>query len=406
MRPKAGQARNVWSRARVPALTILAALLIGVVAPVVAACGSARAAQQPPSGVPQAFVTPRSKDSADVALAAFNKAFLTVTNGKGHYRMSTEGGRVTFFKQAELIEMTEDAWLRSHDPTYKTLIGVLYKGLGANMAGWLAKTNDDVLWASIMCLRAYGITGNRAYLLQGKKAFDAIYARAISPNLGGGLWNNQGKTSKNTCTNLPASVAAAMLSQSLHDPSYLRKAKHLYAWVRSHLYNSSTGAVYDHVTPKPGGGTTIDRTTWTYNQGILIGAADQLYRITKDRSYYDAALKTLSFTRSSLTADGILKSEVAPGSSLYVSSGGYKGMFVRWATAFINRHHVAGYDAWLRQNADAVRQHVNAAGLTGEAWSQPTGNGQLSAFSCSSAVVLLQWAPAASGGTPRASSVR
>jgi predicted alpha-1,6-mannanase (GH76 family) len=350
-----------------------------------------------------------SQTPADAALASFNRAFLAQTNGKGYYRLSTGGGQVTFYKQAELIEMTQDAWLRSRNPAYKTAMAQLYKGLlahSASMSAWLRMTNDDLMWAAVMCLRAYGMTGDRTYLVRAKAAFDATYARSYSPALGGGLWNSFRHRSKNTCVTLPASVAASMLYQSLHDASYRSKATQLYAWVRRNLYDPKTGAVWDHVTPQPGGGMTVDRTTWTYNQGIFIGAADLLYQVTASRSYYQDALRTLAFTKASLTVNGILKSEVPPGAPLAVSAGGYKGVFVRWAKMFINRYHVPGYDAWLQQNAAAVQRQANAAGLMNEDWANPTGTSALSAFSCSSAVVLLQWVPPGTGTptpTPAAS---
>jgi hypothetical protein len=71
-------------------------------------------------------------------------------------------------------------------------------------------------------------------------------------------------------------------------------------------------------------------------------------------------------------------------------------MFVRWASIFINDNHIPGYGAWFHENVAAVQSHVNAAGLTNEDWSAQTGAGTLSAFSCSSAVTLLQWYPPAS----------
>jgi predicted alpha-1,6-mannanase (GH76 family) len=365
---------------------IAAGALLAVLIVVLVACSPAPTLSTP------------SRTPADTALASFNRAFLSRSNGKAYYRMSTAGGQVTFYKQAELIELTQDAWLRSRNPAYKTMMAQLYKGLlahSASMSSWLRMTNDDLMWAAIMCLRAYRITGDRTYLLQAKKAFDATYARSYSPDLGGGLWGSFRHRAKNTCVAMPASVAASMLYQSLHDVSYRSKATRLYAWVRSKLYDPASGAVYDHLTPNPGGGMTVDRTTWTYNQGIFIGAADLLYQITSNRSYYQDALRTLAFTKANLTVNGILNSEVPPRSPLTVSAGGYKGVFVRWAKMFINRYHVPGYDAWLQQNAAEVQKQANAAGLMNEDWSQRTGAGPLSAFSCSSAVVLLQWAPPA-----------
>jgi hypothetical protein len=68
-------------------------------------------------------------------------------------------------------------------------------------------------------------------------------------------------------------------------------------------------------------------------------------------------------------------------------------MFVRWASIFIKNNHVPGYTAWFRQNVSAVLSHANANGLMNEDWSVQTGTRTLLAFSCSSAVVLLQWYP-------------
>ena len=77
---------------------------------------------------------------------------------------------------------------------------------------------------------------------------------------------------KNACVNAPAAIAAARLSRALGDPGYLAKAKRLYAWVRRRLYDSQTGAVYDHVFKDGGGQAVVDRATYTYNQGTFTGA--------------------------------------------------------------------------------------------------------------------------------------
>jgi hypothetical protein len=335
--------------------------------------------------------------TADTILQSFNAAFLMQSGGAGYYRLTTAGRLASFFKQIEMIEVTEDAYLRSGDPRYKAMIGVLYKGLIAHhSSSWLHNpSNDDLMWAVIACMRAYKITGAKAYLRQAKSTFDQTYARSWSSALGGGMWNTNRHLGKNTCVNTPGVIAGAMLYQSLHDSSYLAKAKKIYLWLRKTLYDPGTGAVYDHVAPGSGGGgrAVLDRTAFTYNQGGFIGAADLLYKITSDRRYYTDALKALEFTRNNLTVDGILKSEVSSKASVWVSAGGFKGMFVRWASIFIDDNHVPGYGAWFRQNVAAALSHVNGNGLINEDWSAQTGAGPLLAFSCSSAVVLLQWYP-------------
>jgi predicted alpha-1,6-mannanase (GH76 family) len=347
------------------------------------------------AGSPRATPLPRATGplTADSALQYFDGAFLMQSNGSGYYRLTTAGRFASFFKQAEMIEMMEDAYLRSHDPQYKAMIGVLFKGLIArHSSDWLHNpSSDDLMWAYIMCLRAYAITGDKAYLKQARTTFDRTYARAWSSALGGGLWNTNRRIGKNTCVNAPAVIAAGMLYQALHQASYLTKAKTLYRWLHTRLYDPGTGAVYDHVSPGSGKAGVVDRTAYTYNQGGFIGAADVLYKITADRRYYADGLKALQFAKDHLTVDGILKSETAANPSLWASSGGFKGMFVRWASIFINDNHISGYTAWFQQNASSVVSHANVNGLMNENWPAQTGTGTLLAFSCSSAVVLLQW---------------
>jgi predicted alpha-1,6-mannanase (GH76 family) len=252
------------------------------------------------------------------------------------------------------------------------------------------------MWAVIACLRAYRITGDASYLSQARQTFDQTYARSWSSALGGGLWNTTGRLGKNTCVNSPAVIAGCMLYQSLHDASYLAKARALYRWIRANLYDPATGAVYDHVSPGPGRGrVVVSRTAFTYNQGGFIGAADLLHQVTSDRRYYRDALMALAFTRRHMTTGGILKGEISSTKNIWASAGGFKGMFVRWATTFINDNHVRGYRPWFQRNVAAVRDHINAAGLMDENWPVQTGGGTLTAFSCSSAVVLLQWYPPA-----------
>lgn len=390
---KARQARVAAAVATLAGVLVVAMVVVAFV--VLRPSRNAPAAQQPASGSSTAPGT----ITADGILQAFNRVFLMQSNGSGYYRLTTAGHVVSFFKQVELIEMTEDAYLRSRDPAYKTMIGVLFKGLiDRHGYDWLKNpSNDDLMWAAIACLRAYQITGDKTYLSQARRTFDQTYARAWDSSLGGGLWNTTRRLGKNTCVNSPAVIAACMLYEELHVSSYLATATNLYRWVRARLYDPTTGAVYDHMTPGPGGSGAgiVSQTAFTYNQGGFIGAADAMHRVTKDRRYYIDALKALSFTRSHLTVGGILKSEISSARNIWASAGGFKGMFVRWATIFIRDDHVRGYGAWFRRNVTAVRDHINAAGLMNEDWPVRTGSGTLTAFSCSSAVVLLQWYPPA-----------
>jgi len=79
------------------------------------------------------------------------------------------------------------------------------------------------------------ITGDERYLKKSKAMFDFVYDNFTDAKMGGGVyWINQ-RTSKNSLRQQPTVIAAVRLSVFLKDPSYLEKAKSIYAWQKKTL---------------------------------------------------------------------------------------------------------------------------------------------------------------------------
>jgi len=247
------------------------------------------------------------------------------------------------------------------------------------------KFNDDVLWMALAFIRSYELTGDKASREAARRNFDAVVARGLSEDLGGGLWWTTEATQKNACVNGPGAVAACQLYLALGDRSYLDRAESLYAWERERLFDESTGAVYDHVTRKADGTEVLNRQTYTYNAGTFIGAARALQLATGVPSYFVDALSAFAFARDRLTVDGILAAEGPDGTD----RGGFKGIFARYAGAFA-QGDVEGGAAWLTLNARTAWGRRDGRGLIGQDWTRATTAGRLYAFDCSSAVALLQ----------------
>ena len=338
-----------------------------------------------PTPTPSDTPTPTGPAQARAALDAFDRAFYRVSGGKALFAQTTAGGTAQFWRQAEMLEMVEDAYAHSHRATYRRMIGELRAGIVARFGtDWLRNTyNDDIMWMVIAWLRAYQLTGDRSYRDQAKRAFDGVYARAHDRALGGGLWWTTSRHEKNACVNGPAAIAACLLARDLHAPSYLKKARALFAWLAATLYDPSDGAVYDKIS-RDG---TVDHSTYTYNQGTFIGAADLLGGATGLAGYRHRADLTLRFTHDQLTVDGIL---VGEGSG---DGGGFKGIFARWASRFVIHDRLTVYKTWLDDNADTAWARRDARGLIAGDWSLPTPSGTLHALDCSSAVALLQDRP-------------
>lgn len=143
---------------------------------------------------------------------------------------------------------------------------------------------DDNVWVALAMTEVYEDTHDKSYL---DKA-EAIFAFVLSgedDRLGGGIyWREKEKTSKNTCSNGPAVVAALRLYQVTTKPVYLETAKRIYAWTNAHLQDKD-GLYWDNI--KLDG--TVEKTKWSYNTALMLRANCLLAAITQEKSYLDEA---------------------------------------------------------------------------------------------------------------------
>jgi len=374
----------------------------------VSACGgqsATRAAVTPPPVATGPPVVARglTANDARASLKSFERAFLAAAPGGRFYRLDTSGGYADFWKEAEMIETVEDYYGYTGNAVYKAEVVALTNGFTARYGtDWMKKysfktghrylglrANDDVMWMIIASARAYEITGDVRYRAMAKTNFDRAWARAWSTDMGGGLWwrSAHDRPQKNATTNAPAVIAACELSRALGDKAYLAKAERLYAWIRARLYDPQTGQVYDHLSWTTAPNVKVYPTPYTYNQGTFIGAADRLVLLTGVRSYAVDARRALAYTRTHLTRRGILQSD---GGLANQDTGGFKGIFARWAVRFTRDQHIVAFDPWFRRNAGAAWARRNARGLIGQDWTVPTGNGLQYSWDCSAAVAMLE----------------
>jgi predicted alpha-1,6-mannanase (GH76 family) len=388
------------------ALLVIALLSVALLG--LPACGGKASAPAPaitapvPTGPP---VVAHGLTAADAraSLGRFDRAFSAPSSGARFYRLDTSGGFADFWKAAEMIETVEDYYDYTGKAAYKAQVAALCNGFVARYGtDWMKKysfktghrylglrANDDVMWMIIASVRAYEITGDVGYRAMAKANFDHAWARAWSTDMGGGLWwrSAHDRPQKNATTNAPAVIAACELSKALGSKAYLAKAARLYTWIRGALFNARTGQVYDHLSWTTAPHVKLYPTPYTYNQGTFIGAADRLGQLTGARSYAVDARRALAYTRTHLTRRGILQSD---GGLANQDTGGFKGIFARWAVRFTRDQKITAFDPWFRRNAGAAWARRNVRGLMGQDWTMPTGNGLLYSWDCSAAVAMLE----------------
>lgn len=291
------------------------------------------------------------------------------------------------------MEMVLDTYERTTNTVCLTIFSNIFNGFITDHGFvWTRNEfNDDIMWMVIACARAHQITGNASYLAAAKTNFDLCYARAASTNLGGGLWWKTSNQSKNACVNGPAAIAAHLLYQISGDTNYLAMAEAIFHWERSQLFNPNNGQVYDHINADG----RVAEHSFTYNQGTFIGIANWL-------GYTNDARLAADYTMLTSSHNGLMPSYGETG-----DASGFNGICARWLARFMKDHRLQKrYQSWLQANANAAwNNRRQADNLAWPRW-QPTPDGLLHAWGCSSAVVLLQVAGVSESQTDNGTSRR
>lgn len=140
---------------------------------------------------------------------------------------------------------------------------------------------DDNDWIALDCCDYYNLVKDDTYLDIAKKLHEYIYS-GWSDELGGGIyWCEQKRTSKNTCSNAPATVLCMKLYNITGEKHYLLQAIDTYRWTKKHLMDPKDGVYWDNINLKG----EIGYAKFTYNSGQMIQAGVLLYKATGDLTY-------------------------------------------------------------------------------------------------------------------------
>jgi len=300
------------------------------------------------------------------------------------YVIDDNGGLIVgeeFWCRAEIFEIIIDACERTGEKRYYEVLDSMYQGFIAEYGDDWSRNeyNDDIMWMTIACTRAYFLTEDNKYLEQARKHFDIVYERAWNNELGGGLfWRTDNRT-KNACINGPAVIAACLLAEATGDQAYMDKAVGIYQWLKENLFGTD-GAVYDAYDLETG----INEWASTYNQGTFIGAATKLYQYYKDETYLADAQLAADYTMNIMFFGKVINTEDS-GNDL----PGFKGILARWMGMFVRELDQNQYKAWLTLNAETAWSNRNSKGIMNTLWDTQTEDTFYTAWGCSAAVSLL-----------------
>ncbi len=301
--------------------------------------------------------------NADAAYHGFLSAYLMTTNEPTHnYPLpyicqSLNNHDLAFmWQQAYMISGMEDAFDKNYlDSTRRQLVNDLLNSFvvqnitNLTWDGW----NDDIEWACIALAHGYQETGNVNFLNAATLNWNAVWSRTRGwdTKFGGGIWENTSTTTPSKCTlsNAPFIIAGCMLYRITGNSTYLTESEQSYAWMRSELFDTSTGQVNEGIADDGSTNGKLLASNNSYNSGIFLNAANSLYKITGNAQYYNDALLAASWVVNNHT----VMTEDHPNNGPFGSEE-----FFRALSLFAVENNLwATYYPWLEANCTAAWNH-------------------------------------------------
>lgn len=334
--------------------------------------------------------------TASNSISSFNSALLYTSNSTAYYKDALDNSSPDgFWSQALDIQGEEDAFEATGSSSEQTtIIDLENTFLSQNPPPWSWDGwNDDIGWVSLALIRAYQMTGTANFLTQAEYGFNYAYGRGWDTDFnGGGIWEEQPADDSNPPVKSPLSndslgKTACIIYQTTGNSTYLTEAEQIYSWVRSHLFNPSTGEVYASIETN---GIVISSPA-VYDQGTFTDFANLLYEITGNTTYSNDAVAAIQYTMANLTHDGGIMSDSAAGLNTWQDE------FARGIGHFVAYNNLwSTYYPFMLTNANAAwscrRTDLN---ISWNGWdSQTPTNNTFIANNFVSAVAMLQVTPA------------
>lgn len=273
-----------------------------------------------------------------------------------------------WWNSANALEATIDYMKRSGSTTYLSDLTNTYN---ANHSGnFLNNYYDDEGWWALTWIKAYDLTGDSTYLDQAKTIF-ADMTGGWDSTCGGGVWWSKDRTYKNAIANeLFLTTAAKLHNRVSGDTTYYNWANQEWNWFKNSGMINGANLINDGLTS---GCVNNGQTTWTYNQGVILGGLVEWNSATKDASLLTTAQNIANAVINStlLSQNGILTEPCEP-SNCGNDGPQFKGIFMRYLKVLYDRTLNSTFQTYMQNNAHSVwannRDATNHLGLR---WAGP-----------------------------------
>lgn len=316
---------------------------------------------------------------ADTAQQSLDHFFGTpgvqfLANSHPHDRGNTEV--FNYWWLAHVIDARVDAWGRTGDDAWIEQAIAARDNIVERNGGQLFNDYfDDMLWFALALERVHRATGEQRYLDEAIALWDHVIAQGWNDTLGWSLaWRKQQLAYKNTPANGPLVILGVRLSRLDSSRDYLSYAQRAFDWLAANLVGDD-GFVEDGIN-REGDGTVDTQWRFTYNQGLYVGAAIELFTATADGVFLQRAVQT-AVTAARELSDGVVFPDEGDGGD----EGLFKGVYYRYLGELlavlakgesysVERQEL---ERFLRAGTDALWQNGVVDGYLrpGNDWSKP-----------------------------------
>ena len=243
-----------------------------------------------------------------------------------------------------------------HTKEFDHIFENTYEAAPHKFTGFLNEFYDDEGWWALAWIDVFELRGDARYLAMAQSIFTDM-SGGWSDTCGGGIWWKKNERYKNAIANelfLSVAVRLAQHSTGADRAKYLDWAQKEERWFLASGMINDKSLVNDGLDAdcKNNG-----RTTWSYNQGVLLTGLSGLSKLTHDPAALQTANKIALAASTQLTdAGGILHDPCEPRCG--ADGVQFKGIMMRNLAALVAASPSEKLAAMLRVNADSVWDHA------------------------------------------------
>jgi predicted alpha-1,6-mannanase (GH76 family) len=259
---------------------------------------------------------------------------------------------------------------------YQPVLANTYIAAQKTSKGFLNDYYDDEGWWALAWIDAYGLTHDPRYLSMARDIFADMAGGWDTTTCGGGIWWSKEKKYKNAIANELFLSVGAQLANRTDDPrlrtTYVSWAQKEWKWFRDSGMINDQHLVNDGLdSSTPSACKNNRKTTWSYNQGVILGGLIDLNKAMPDATLPFIAGQIANAALTHLADDaGILHDTCEPRCG--ADGPQFKGIFVRNLMALDAAYPNEKFRTSVQGNADSIwRNAQNSDHQFGLVWSGP-----------------------------------